>query len=139
MASILPYVSPGAVPGQKLKLKIKKFVWLTVGDGVLESLSDYEVAVDGTVDVMVYKGDLTIKVHLLDEDPDADSGPCVLHLNSHSDENATYEVKNGALVVSAAFGDKKQGIAISRYNKGSMTECNLSGYLDIGAYLEAQS
>jgi len=138
MASILPYVSTGAVPGQKLKLKIKKFVWLTVGDGVLESLSDYEVAVNGTVDVMVYKGDLNIKVHLLDEDPGADSGPCVLNLNSHSDENANYQVKNGALVVSAAFGDKKQEIAISRYNKGSMTECNLSGYLDIGAYLEAQ-
>ena len=35
-------------------------------------------------------------------------------------------------------GDKKQEIAISRYNRGSMTACNLSGYLDIGAYLEAQ-
>jgi hypothetical protein len=138
MASILPYVSPGAVPGQKLRLKIKKFVWLTVGDGELESLSDYEVTVDGTVDVMVYKGDLRIQVLLLDKDPEADSGPCILNLNSHSDENATYQVNNGAIVISAAFGDKKQQIAISRYNKGSMTECNLSGYLDIGAYLEAQ-
>ena len=137
MASILPYVSSGAVPGQKLKLKIKKFVWLTVGDGVLESLSDYKVAVSGTVDVMVYKGDLKIQVHLLDEEPDAISGPCILNLNSHSDQNATYQVQNGALVVSAAFGDKKQRISISSYDNGSMTECNLSGYLDIGAYLEA--
>ena len=138
MASILQFVADGGYPGQKQKLKIKKFIWLTVGNGVVESLSDYEVTVDGKIDILTYKGDLRIQLHLLDEDLDAVSGPCILHLNSHTDENSTYEVNNGALVVSAAFGDKQQTVSIAPYNNGSMTECSLSGYINIGAYLEPQ-
>ena len=138
MANILQFVADGGYPGQKQKLKIKKFIWLTVGDGVVETLSDYEVTVDGKVDILTYKGDLRIQLHLLDEDPDAVSGPCVLHLNSHTDENSTYRVTDGALVVSAAFGDKKQTVGIAPYNNGSMTECNLSGYINVSAYLEPQ-
>ncbi len=136
MASIIQFVADGAYAGQQQELKIKKFIWLTVGSGEVVSLSDYEVTVDGKVDVLTYKGDLKIQLQLLDEDPDAESGPCVLNLNAHTDENASYVVKNGALRVSAAFADKKQSISISKYNGGAMTECNLSGYLDVSAYLQ---
>jgi hypothetical protein len=138
VASILQFVADGGYPGQKQTLKVKKFIWLTVGSGVVESLSDYEVTVDGKVDIFTYKGDLRIQLQLLDEDADALSGPCVLHLNAHTDEHSTYRVDNGALVVSAAFGDKRQTVSISPYNNGSMTECNLSGYIDVSAYLEPQ-
>lgn len=138
MTTIYPFVTEDAYPGQKLRLKIKKVIWLTVGEGAIESISDYEVTVDGQINVVAYKGDLRIQLQLLDEDPDAKSGPCILHLNSHTDENATYKVSNGALVVSAAFGDKEQTVGISRFDHGSMTKCDLSGYMNVSAFLESQ-
>ena len=139
MASIYPFVQDNVYAGQKQKLKIKKFIWITVGEGAVESISDYEVTVDGQVDVVAYKGDLRIQLQLLDGDPDSMAGPCILHLNSHTDEDATYRVNNGALTVSAAFGDKQQNVSISRYDQGSMTKCDLSGYLSISAYLQSLS
>ncbi|MCP4166816.1 MAG: hypothetical protein GY759_13115, partial [Chloroflexi bacterium] len=60
MASIVKFVADGAYAGQQQELKIKKFIWLTVGSGEVVSLSDYEVTVDGKVDVFTYKGDLKI-------------------------------------------------------------------------------
>ena len=138
MTTIYPFVAEGAYSGQKVKLKIKKIIWVTVGEGAVETISDYKVIVDGQINVVAYKGDLRIQLHLHDEDPDAKAGPCVLHLNSHTDENATYKVSNGALVISAAFGDKKQTVGISRFNNGSMTKCDLSGYISVSAFLDSE-
>ena len=135
MATFYPFVSDGAHSGQKAQLKTKAIIWLNVGSGEVITLSDYEVDIDGTVDLKFYKGDLKIHLVLLDQDAQAVAGPASLQLNSHLDEKASYTVSNGAMTVAATLSGKSQKISLSRHN-GGMTECKLDGYLSLTAYLE---
>ncbi len=137
MATLFPYISEGAHAGEKASLKIRKFVWVPVGHGEVAALSDYEVDIAGKLQLVVYNGDLRIHLLLLDQDPAASEGPCELHLNSHVDDKASYRVHDGALTVSAAMGGKAATVSLSRHEKGKMTECKLTGFLDITVYLEA--
>lgn len=134
MATFFPFVSEGAHSGQKAQLKTRAIIWLNVGSGEVKTLSDYEVDIDGTVDLKFYKGDLKIHLLLKDQDARATSGPARLQLNSHVDENASYAVSDGAMTVSATLSGKSQKISLSRHNDG-MTECKLDGYLSLTAYL----
>jgi hypothetical protein len=137
MATIPPYVSEGAHAGQSADMKIRKLLWLTVGHGKVLALSDYEVDIDGQIDIVVYKGNLRIHLELLDQDAAAVAGPCRLGLNAHVDENATYQVQDGVLSVSAIIKQKSASVSLSRDDSGSKTRCVMTGYLDITAYLEA--
>ncbi len=139
MATLFPYISEGAQAGQRAQMRIRKLIWLTVGHGTVAALSDFEVDINGRVELIVYKGDLRIHLILLDQDPEALSGPCILHLNAHVDEKASYRVSNGALTVSAAIAGKKATVSLSRHENGKMTECELTGFLDITVYLEAEA
>jgi hypothetical protein len=138
MATIPPYVSEGAAAGQAAEMKIHKLMWLTVGNGKLLELADYVVDIDGQIDIVVYKGNLHIRIELLDHDAAAAAGPCRLQLNAHVDENASYVVKNGALTVSAAIKQKRATVELSRDNGGKKTKCAMTGFLDITCWLEAK-
>jgi hypothetical protein len=138
MATIPPFVSEGAQAGQAAEMKIHKLMWLTVGNGKLLELADYVVDIDGQIDIVVYKGNLHIRIDLLDQDSAAVSGPCRLQLNAHVDENASYEVKNGALTVSATIKQKSATVGLSRDDHGKKTKCDLTGFLDITCWLEAK-
>lgn len=138
MATIPPYVSAGAQAGQAAEMKIHKLMWLTVGNGKLLELADYIVDIDGQIDIVVYKGNLHIRIDLLDQDPAATAGPCRLQLNAHVDASATYEVKNGALTVSATIKQKSATVSLSRDDGGKKTKCVMTGFLDITCYLEAK-
>jgi hypothetical protein len=136
MATIPPYVSEGAQAGQAAEMKIHKLMWLTVGNGKLLELADFVVDIDGQIDIVIYKGNLHICIELLDHDADAEAGPCRLQLNAHVDENATYQVKDGALTVSATIKEKSATVSLSRDNDGTKTKCVMTGFLDITCYLE---
>jgi hypothetical protein len=101
------------------------------------SLFEYEVDVAGHLSVIVYSGDLPIRLRLLDEDETAVVGPCVLQINSHVDEEVTYRVDKDTLTVAADFDGRRAGIRLSRDRGGKMTRCDLAGYLGLTAYLEA--
>ena len=136
MATLYPYISEGAHAGQKAQLKAHKFVWIPVGEGTVAALSDFEVDIAGQLQLVVYNGDLRIHLQLLDEDPEAVSGPCMLQLNAHVDDKASYQVDDGALTVSAAIADKKATVSLSRCDGGEQTECKMTGFLDITVHLE---
>jgi hypothetical protein len=138
MATILPYVSDGAQAGQAAEMKIHKLMWLTVGNGKLQELSDYLVDIDGLIDIVVYKGNLRIRLELLDQDAAATAGPCRLQLNAHVDDNASYAVKNGALTVSATMKGKSATVSLARDDGGKKTKCVMTGFLDITCWLEAK-
>lgn len=138
MATIPPFVSEGAQAGQAAEMKIHKLIWLTVGSGKLLELSDYVVDIDGQIDIVVYKGNLHIRIDLLDQNAAGMAGPCRLQLNAHVDENASYAIKNGALTVSATIKEKSATVSLSRDNDGTKTKCVLTGFLDITCYLEAK-
>ena len=138
MATIPPYVSEGAAAGQAAEMKIHKLMWLTVGNGKLLELADYVVDIDGQIDIVVYKGNLHIRIDLLDQDPAATAGPCRLQLNAHVDASATSEVKNGALTVSATIKQKSATVSLSRDDGGKKTKCVMTGFLDITCWLEAK-
>lgn len=138
MATLYPYVSEGARADQPADMKIRKFVWIPVGKGKIVTLSDYEVDIDGQVDLVVYKGNLRIYLQLLDQDPDAVAGPCRLQFNSHVDENASYQIDQQSLKVSAAMKGKAATVGLSRDNNGKMTKCEMTGFLDITTYIEPQ-
>ncbi|HSN74351.1 MAG TPA: hypothetical protein VL334_04540 [Anaerolineae bacterium] len=138
MATIPPYVSEGAAAGQAAEMKIHKLMWLTVGNGKLFELTDYVVDIDGQIDIVVYKGNLHIRIELLDQDAAADAGPCRLQLNAHVDENASYQVKDDFLTVSATIKEKSATVSLSRDNNGEKTKCVLTGFLDITCWLEAK-
>jgi hypothetical protein len=136
MATLYPYITEGAHAGQPAQMKIHKVMWLPVGSGTVKALSDYEVDIDGQVDLIVYKGDLRIFLQLLDQDKNATAGPCRLQLNSHVDEQASYKVDQDVLTVSAAMKGKAATVSLSRENHGKLTKCQLTGFLDITTYLE---
>jgi hypothetical protein len=138
MATIPPYVSEGAAAGQAAEMKIHKLMWLTVGNGKLLELADYVVDIDGQIDIVVYKGNLHIRIELLDHDADAAAGACRLQLNAYVDENASYQVKDDSLTVSATIKEKSATVSLSRDDHGKKTECVMTGFLDITCYLEAK-
>lgn len=138
MATIPPFVSEGAQAGQAAEMKIHKLMWLTVGNGKVLELADYVVDIDGLIDIVIYKGNLRIRMELLDQTLDAVSGPCRLQLNAHVDENASYQVTNGALTVSATMKGRSATVSLSRDDHGKKTKCVMTGFLDITCWLEAK-
>jgi hypothetical protein len=136
MAVIPPYGAKGTHAGQAVTVKARKFIWLPVGQGTVQSFSDYDVKVAGSINILGFNGMLNINLQLLDREPAATTGPCILHLNSHVDKNATYQAHNGTLTVKANFGAKKQSITILPRDNGRSTECQLSGYVSETVQLE---
>ena len=138
MATIFPFVSEGAHDGQEAQLKTKAIIWLNVGSGVVEAISDYDIDIKSKVDLKFYKGNLNIHLTLLDQIDDATSGPARVQLNAHVDENGSYEVRKDTLAVSAMLGGKAQKISLSRYDHDNMTECKLEGSFGLTAYVSPQ-
>jgi hypothetical protein len=136
VATITPFVAKGSYVGQKQEVKVKKFVWVKVGDGVVSELDAYQVKITGKISVLGYTGDLNIDLILSDEDADITEGSATLQLNSHLDENAKYAVKGHELVVYANLSGVNQNIAISPCNNGSQTECRLFGEHTITVHLD---
>lgn len=137
MATLYPFIAQDARAGQKVDLKLRKVIWTTVGRGQVKTLSDYEVEIAGKISVVVYSGDLNIRLRLPDGDGNATSGICLLGINSHFDENAKFKVDGDTLAVDADFSGTKAGIRLSRYDQGKMTKCRLSGYVGLTTYLQA--
>ncbi len=136
MATIPPFVAKGTAVGQKQTVKTKKLVWIPVGQGQVTAYSDYEIRVKGQIDILIYKGDLSIYLRLTDEQPTARRGVSVLQLNSYRDEQATYQVQKNTLTVTAVLGGKQQSISILPCNGGSQTECKLFGWINETIHLE---
>ncbi len=136
MATIPPYIAKNAYAGQKQEVKVHKIMWVKVGDGIVDALSEYEVSIAGKISILGYNGDLNIHLILTDQDANATKGICTLGLNSHKDEAAKYIAKNGELTVSAILGGKEQTITITPCNNGEQTECRLSGYISQTVHLD---
>ncbi len=136
MATIPPFVATGTHIGQKQTVKAKKMVWIPVGNGKVAAFSDYEVSIAGQISILGYSGNMNIYLRLLDEDPAATSGPCVLRLNAHEDPQATYHVNKNVLTVQATLGQYKQAISITPCDGGTQTECKLTGRVNETVHLE---
>ena len=136
MAIIAPYISQGAQAGQPVDLKIHLVRWRKVGHGRLKALSEFGLEIEGSIDLPVYHGDLNILIALLDQDVAASSGPCNFQLNASGDEKATYIADEVALTISADIDGGEVKIRLSRFNQDNMTECLVSGGLDLTAYIE---
>lgn len=138
MATIPVYVAKTTHVGQRQIVKAKKVIWVPVGEGAVTDFTDYEVGIAGKISVLGYSGALHIHLQLKDREPDAVSGPCFLRLNTHMDENARYEARNGTLTVYANLGGQQQNIAIQPANRGAQTECKLFGRVNQTVHLEPQ-
>jgi hypothetical protein len=136
MATITPYVAKGVRVGQTIDVKVKKVVWLKVGQGTIQKLSPSEVNIAGKINFLGYNGDLNIHLKLDGEDPAVTSGNCCLQLNSHKDEGARYKSTSKMLTVYAVLGGKKQNISIQRIEGGTQTECQLFGHINQTVHLD---
>ncbi len=136
MAIIAPYISQGAQAGQPVDLKLHLVRWRKVGHGRLKALSEFGLEIDGSIDLPVYHGDLNILIALLDKDVAASNGPCNLQLNSSGDEKASYTANEVALTISAHIDGQEVKFRLSRFNRDNMTECLVSGALDLTTYIE---
>lgn len=136
MATIPDYIAKETVVGQKQTVKTKKIVWIPVGDGVVSAYSEYEIGVDGQINVVIYSGPLNIHLQLTDKNPEAKTGSCILQLNTYTDENATYKANGKVLTVAAVFGGNEQNISISPCNGNTQTECKLFGRVNETVHLE---
>ena len=54
------------------------------------------------------------------------------------DENASYQVKDDSLTVSATIKEKSATVSLSRDDHGKKTKCVMTGFLDITCWLEAK-
>ncbi len=137
MASLYPYIATNAQAGQQVELKLHEILWKSVGHGDILILNPYEVDLAGRLSVIVYSGDLHIRLQLTDRDETAQVGPCILQINSHVDSDAAYRVLDDVLIVDADFDGRRAGIRLSPDRGGKMTRCELDGYLGLTAYLKA--
>jgi hypothetical protein len=136
MASLYPFLAAGAAAGQRQLLQLNALVWITVGEGQVWALTDYSVDVRGKVGVLGYKGDLNIRLDLLDQDPKTHAGPCYLRLNDFDDPRASYRVQGDALTVDAVLSGKGQRVAISAYGEDrGRTRCQLSGEVSLTTFI----
>lgn len=136
MANIPDYVAVNSFTGQNVEVKAKKIVWIKVGHGTVNVVSDKEVGIAGEISILGYSGQLKIHLTLADHDPAAKEGSCRLQLNTLNDENARYEVKKDMLTVYATLGGKEQNISILRCNNGEQTECKLFGHINQTVHLD---
>lgn len=136
MATIPPFIAKETAVGQKQTVKTKKFVWIAVGSGAVSAYSDYEIGVEGTINVVIYSGPLNIQLKLTDENPAAKTGSCILQLNTYTDENATYQANGDTLTVAAILGGQKQNISIAPCNGSTQTECKLFGKVNETVHLD---
>lgn len=137
MASLYSFIAANAQAGQKVELMFHEILWKSVGHGNILILSPFEVDLAGHLSIVVYSGDIRIRLHLSDQDEAAQTGPCILQLNSHIDPDAVYRVRGGLLTVAADFDGRRAGISLSRDRNGKMTRCELAGYIGLTAYLRA--
>lgn len=135
MASLYPSIAANAQAGQELELKLHEILWKSVGHGNILVLNPFEVDLTGHLSVIVYSGDLRIRLHLSDQDETAPAGPCILQLNSHVDPDAVYRLRDDVLTVDADFDGRRVGIRLSRDRDGKMTRCELAGYIGLTVYL----
>jgi len=136
MATIPSFVAKNTHLGQQQTVKAKKMVWIPVGSGEVTQFNDHEVTIAGQISILGYSGSMNIYLKLLDEDPAATSGPCILRLNAHEDPQAVYKVNNNALTVQATLGKYKQAITIRPSDGGTQTECKLTGRVNETVHLE---
>ena len=140
MALITHYVAKDTHKGQKVEVKAKKVVWIGVGKGKVTAVSNHDVGIAGQISILGYNGDLNIYLRLNNnEDASAQKGPCLLQLNSLTDENAHYEAANGVMTVYAMLGGKEQNISISPCNNGEQTECKLFGHVNETVHLDPKN
>lgn len=136
MASIYPFIADNMRAGQRIELKLHEILWKSVGRGDILQLDPFDVDVTGHLSVIVYSGDLRIRLQLRDQDEAAHTGPCVLQINSHVDPDAVYRVHDDVLAVDADFDGRRAGVRLSRDRGGKMTRCELAGYIGLIAYLQ---
>jgi len=105
----------------------------------VKNYSDHEVGIAGKISILGYSGDLNIHLQLTDKNSAAASGPCILQLNTHTDENAKYETTKNMLTVYAVLGGKEQNISILQCNNGEQTECKLFGHVNETVHLDPTS
>lgn len=136
MAAIYPFIAENVHTGQRIELKLHEILWKTVGRGDVLQLDPFDIDVTGHLSVIVYSGDLRIRLHLRDQDEAAHTGPCVLQINSHVDPDAVYRVHDDVLAVDADFDGRRTEVRLSRDRGGKMTRCELAGYIGLIAYLQ---
>ena len=136
MSTIAPYISDGVAVGQKVALKTHELFWRDVGHGELKALSAFKIEINGRIELAVYKGDLHIYIELLDQDETASTGSCLLQLNEYTDAEAVYTAHKGKLAISAQIRSKTIQIQLGRFTQENMTECKVSGPLDLTAYIK---
>lgn len=136
MAAIFPYISENLHAGQSVDLKLHLIRWRKVGHGQLKTVSDFELEIAGRIDLSIYRGDIQVQIVLLDQDDASNSGPCSLQLNEFGDDKASYSAKGGVMTISAVIGGSDVNIKLSRFGRDNMTECRVSGALDLAAYIE---
>lgn len=139
MASLYPFIADGARSGQRVELKLHKALWKSVGHGDILSLGSFEVDLAGYLSVIVYSGNLRIRLQLNDRDETTSMGPCALQINSHTDPDAVYRVEKNLLAVDADFDGRRTGIRLSRDRGGKLTRCELTGYIGLTTYLQTVS
>jgi len=136
MAVLYPFIATDAQAGEKVALKLHGILCESVGYDDILILNTYEVDLIGHLSIIVYSGNLRIRLHLMDQDETAQVGPCILQINSHIDSDASYRVQDNILIVDADFDGRRAGIRLSRDRDGKMTRCELAGYLILTAYLQ---
>ena len=129
MAVLYPFIATDAQAGEKVALKLHGILCESVGYDDILILNTYEVDLIGHLSIIVYSGNLRIRLHLMDQDETAQVRPCILQINSHIDSDASYRVQDNILIVDADFDGRRAGIRLSRDRDGKMTRCELAGYL----------
>lgn len=136
MTVIYPYISENLHSGQSVDLKLHMIRWLKVGHGQLKTVSDYELEIGGRVDLAIYQGDIQVQIQLLDRHDESSSGPCSLQVNEFSDDKASYTADGSVLTIAAVIGDTDVKIKLSRFEHDNLTECIVSGALDLTVHVE---
>jgi hypothetical protein len=91
---------------------------LNIGDGKFTKFTEYAAQFSGKITKFA-PGPISLELDLLDQNPNSQSGPCMVSFNGIRDNAATYSVSGAELDITARLGGKSGTIAAEAWQGGT--------------------
>jgi hypothetical protein len=130
MVDFRNFIGRGTAAGTKLNIFAQVVFFVNVGSGEFIDLGATQAAFKGKIDTVLYKGDLSLTLKLLED------GKAEVTLNGSRASQATYTASANKLTIEAKLGSRSQVITFEPGGKGNVeTYLGVTGTQSINVHL----
>lgn len=130
MVDFRNFIGRGTTAGTRLNVFAQVVFFVNVGSGEFIDLGATQAAFKGKIDTVLYKGDLSLTLKLLED------GKAEVTLNGSRASQATYTASGSKLTIEAKLGSRSQVITFEPGGKGNVeTYLGVTGTQSINVHL----